>query len=100
MNYYEITSLARLWLWLNIRYIYSINKPLRELLPAGLALVALLAAVHSLVALEVGARHERQPALGAGVRLHPAVAEFVHLEGGRVDEGLTAQVTLESKVQI
>ena len=73
--------------------------PLGEPLPADGTLVPLLAAVHALVPLEVRARHERQPAHVARVRLHARVRQLVHLERRRVDERLAAQVTLEHTPQ-
>lgn len=69
--------------------------PLGEALPADAALVALLARVDALVALEVAARHQRQPAHVAGVRLHARVRQLVHFERRRVDERLAAQVALQ-----
>lgn len=69
-------------------------SPLGEALPAELALVALLPAVDARVPLEMRARHEREPAHVAGVRLHARVRQLVHLERRRVDERLAAQVAL------
>lgn len=71
------------------------GSPLGEALPADAALVPLLAGVDALVALEVAARHERQAAHVAGVRLHARVRQLVHLERRRVDERLAAQVALQ-----
>lgn len=57
--------------------------------------MALLAGVDPLVPLEVAARHQRQAAHVAGVRLHARVRQLVHLERRRVDERLPAQVALQ-----
>lgn len=70
---------------------------LGEALAADGALVALLPAVHALVALQVRAGHQGQPTHVARVRLQPRVGQLVHLERRRVDERLPAQVALEHK---
>lgn len=70
---------------------------LGEALAADGALVALLPAVHALVALQVRAGHQGQTTHVARVRLQPRVGQLVHLERRRVDERLPAQVALEHK---